>query len=144
MDTFKLHLIGGGVKYFPWSTVSAEDMEDSEVIQKAREALVLKDEDQVEAVEHWPSFDKENTKPSTFHLMGRLEVAKGITLEKDPAGNPVYKHPNGNTYRIVVSMQETGQTGESRELGTADMDDAGFICFGELDQQDVRIDEEEG
>lgn len=141
MDTYNIKLTNGRQTQMLVSTING-DMDDAVLEQLAREDNLILDNESVESIEHWPTFDPTESKPSTFHLMGRLEVAKGITLEKDPAGKPIFKHPNGNTYRIIVALEETDQTGETRELDTADMDDLGFIEFGELDEHDIRIDEE--
>lgn len=143
MDTYKITTTTGKVKLFTTST-SQGDLSNDEVTKAARDSGIIEEDDLVDTVEFWPGFDPNDTNPVTFHLMGRFEIPKGCKEHLDRHGNICgFKFPDGSILRIQVVMERESPDGEEFEdLGTCDLEALGITGFSELDEKEIRIDEE--
>ena len=143
MDTYKINTTSGKSMLYTVSTMQG-DLPDEDVIKAARDAGILQEDDQVESVDFWPCYDPEDTKPVTFHLMGRFEIPKGMKEHLDFNGNIAgFEMPDGSILRIQVVMELEKAPIESHEdLSTCDLEALGVVGFGELDEKEIRIDEE--
>lgn len=83
---------------------------------------------------------------ATFHLMGRFEVPAEAKLFTNFNGEAAgFKLPDGRKYRVQVTLEEESADGEEhKDLGTCEAEDLGIYGFGELDQYDLRFEDEEG
>ena len=93
-----------------------------------------------QATEPPPPWDINDTVGATVHLMARFEIPKAAV--EVPGG---FNLPNGKTYKVVISMEETDDSSmEASEPDGEYLESLGIVGFGDLDERDIQIEDEEG
>jgi hypothetical protein len=93
-----------------------------------------------------PTWDVDDTVGATFHLMGSFEVPRVAVPITVADGSVVgFTLPNGKAYKIQVTIEECDENEDNyRDLNTCELEALGVVGFGELDERDIRIEDEEG
>lgn len=139
MDTYKITTVTGEVKLFVVDS-GLDEMHCDEVVNTAKAKGILPQDAMVDTVEFWKGFDPNETKTVTFYLGGQFQIPKGckehLGRNGDIAG---FELPDGSILRIQLVMEREAE--EYEDLGTCDLEKFGITGFGELNENDIQIEE---